>query len=205
MGYRGLKEAVSKSNVKSCFALTAGVDEVGRGALAGDVYAAAVILDKEKAIDGLKDSKQLSEKQRVNLYYEIKEKALCSSIGMASVLEIDSLNILQASLLAMSRAVKALSVQPECVLVDGLHVPEWNYSAKAIVRGDSKVMAIAAASIVAKVSRDKAMEVMGQLYPRYDFAKNKGYPTQAHLTVLKKVGPCVIHRQSFAPVSRLLE
>ena len=205
MGYRGLKEAVSKSNVKSCFALTAGVDEVGRGALAGDVFAAAVILDKEKAIDGLKDSKQLSEKQRVNLYYEIKEKALCSSIGMASVLEIDSLNILQASLLAMSRAVKALSVQPECVLVDGLHVPEWNYSAKAIVRGDSKVMAIAAASIVAKVSRDKEMEVMGQLYPRYDFAKNKGYPTQAHLTVLKKVGPCMIHRQSFAPVSKLLE
>ena len=105
----------------------------------------------------------------------------------------------------MSRAVKALSVQPKFVLVDGLHVPEWNYSAKAIVRGDSRVMAIAAASIVAKVSRDKEMEVMGQLYPRYDFAKNKGYPTQAHLTVLKKVGPCMIHRQSFAPVSKLLE
>ena len=200
-----MNEAVSQGNEKHCSALTAGVDEVGRGALAGDVFAAAVILDKEKSIDGLKDSKQLSEKQRVNLYYEIKEEALCFSIGRANVLEIDSLNILQASLLAMSRAVKALSVQPKFVLVDGLHVPEWNYSAKAIVRGDSKVMAIAAASIVAKVTRDKEMALMGQLYPGYDFAKNKGYPTQAHLTVLKKVGPCMIHRQSFAPVSKLLE
>ena len=199
-----MNEAVSQGNEKHCSALTAGVDEVGRGALAGDVFAAAVILDKEKSIDGLKDSKQLSEKQRVNLYYEIKEEALCFSIGRANVLEIDSLNILQASLLAMSRAVKALSVQPKLVLVDGLHVPEWNYSAKAIVRGDSRVMAIAAASIVAKVSRDKEMEVMGQLYPRYDFAKNKGYPTKAHLTGLKKVGPSILHRRSFAPVSKLL-
>ena len=199
-----MNEAVSQGNEKHCSALTAGVDEVGRGALAGDVFAAAVILDKEKSIDGLKDSKQLSEKQRVNLYYEIKEEALCFSIGRANVLEIDSLNILQASLLAMSRAVKALSVQPKFVLVDGLHVPEWNYSAKAIVRGDSKVMAIAAASIVAKVTRDKEMALMGQLYPGYDFAKNKGYPTQAHLTCLKKVGPCIVHRRSFAPVSKLL-
>ena len=199
-----MNEGVSQGKEKHCSALTAGVDEVGRGALAGDVFAAAVILDKEKSIDGLKDSKQLSEKQRANLYHEIKEEALCFSIGRANVLEIDSLNILQASLLAMSRAVKALSVQPKFVLVDGLHVPEWNYSAKAIVRGDSKVMAIAAASIVAKVTRDKEMALMGQLYPGYDFAKNKGYPTQSHLTGLKKVGPCIVHRRSFAPVSKLL-
>ena len=130
-----MNEAISQFNEKHCSALTAGVDEVGRGALAGDVFAAAIILDKEKSIDGLKDSKQLSEKQRLNLYYEIKEEALCFSVGRASVLEIDSLNILQASLLAMSRAAKALSVQPRFVLVDGLHVPKWNYSAKAIVRG----------------------------------------------------------------------
>ena len=200
-----MNEAISQFNEKHCSALTAGVDEVGRGALAGDVFAAAVILDKEKSIDGLKDSKQLSEKQRLNLYYEIKEEALCFSVGRASVLEIDSLNILQASLLAMSRAAKALSVQPKFVLVDGLHVPEWNYSAKAIVRGDSKVMAIAAASIVAKVTRDKEMAMMGELYPGYDFAKNKGYPTQAHLKGLKKIGPCMVHRRSFAPVSKLLE
>ena len=200
-----MNEAISQFNEKHCSALTAGVDEVGRGALAGDVFAAAVILDKEKSIDGLKDSKQLSEKQRLNLYYEIKEEALCFSVGRASVLEIDSLNILQASLLAMSRAAKALSVQPKFVLVDGLHVPEWNYSAKAIVRGDTKVMAIAAASIVAKVTRDKEMAMMGELYPGYDFAKNKGYPTQAHLKGLKKIGPCMVHRRSFAPVSKLLE
>ena len=200
-----MNEAISQFNEKHCSALTAGVDEVGRGALAGDVFAAAVILDKEKSIDGLKDSKQLSEKQRLNLYYEIKEEALCFSVGRASVLEIDSLNILQASLLAMSRAAKALSVQPKFVLVDGLHVHEWNYSAKAIVRGDTKVMAIAAASIVAKVTRDKEMAMMGELYPGYDFAKNKGYPTQAHLKGLKKIGPCMVHRRSFAPVSKLLE
>ena len=185
--------------------LTAGVDEVGRGSLAGDVFAAAVILDPKKVIYGLKDSKKLSERHRAELDQEIKNSALSFAIAKASVKEIDSINILQASLLAMTRAVHGLIIEPELVLVDGNHLPLWNYSAKSVVRGDTKVPEIAAASIIAKVSRDAEMMQMDLVFPEYDFFRNKGYPTKVHLKALKESGPCTIHRRSFGPVSRLLK
>ena len=185
--------------------LVAGVDEVGRGTLAGGVFASAVILNSKKPIRGLKDSKKLSEKQREKLRQEIEDKALSFSVAEASVEEIDSLNILQASLLAMKRAVDSLSIKPEFVLVDGTHIPSWNYSAEAIIRGDSKIAEIAAASIMAKVSRDNEMVKQGDVFPEYGFSSNKGYPTKAHLKALHKFGPCEIHRQSFAPISKLLK
>ena len=185
--------------------IVAGVDEVGRGTLAGGVFASAVILNLKKPISGLKDSKKLSEKQREKLRQEIEDKALSFSVAEASVEEIDSLNILQASLLAMKRAVDSLSIKPEFVLVDGTHIPSWNYSAEAIIRGDSMIAEIAAASIVAKVSRDNEMVKQGDVFPEYGFSSNKGYPTKAHLKAIHKFGPCEIHRHSFAPISKLLK
>mgnify|MGYP003326024897 FL=1 len=178
----------------------AGTDEVGRGALAGDVIAAAVILDDKKPILGLSDSKKLTSNKRDSLYNVILTQALGVSIGRASVSEIDELNILQASLLAMERAVGSLSILPEYVLVDGIHLPNWNYKSQAIIKGDQKVAPIAAASIVAKVFRDRELVSLDSVYPQFDFRANKGYPTKKHLRALVKYGPCPIHRFSFAPV-----
>ena len=182
----------------------AGVDEVGRGPLAGDVVAAAVILDPATPIPGLNDSKKLSDKQRQELVMLIKEHALALSIGRSTVEEIDSLNILEASLLAMQRAVEALPRRPQLVYVDGNHLPDLRFQAKAIVRGDAKIPTIAAASVLAKVTRDCEMEALDSLYPGYGLAKHKGYPTKQHLEALAKLGPSPIHRKSFAPVSALL-
>ncbi|MFA0810000.1 ribonuclease HII [Microbulbifer epialgicus] len=184
--------------------LLAGVDEVGRGPLAGDVVAAAVILDPARPIEGLADSKKLSEKKRELLFDEICENAQSYSIARATVQEIDQVNILQASLLAMGRAVKQLSVQPEFVLVDGNKKPEWSYPCDTVVKGDSRVAAIAAASILAKVTRDREMLELDAEYPGYGLAGHKGYPTKAHIRALQELGPSSIHRVSFAPVKRLL-
>ncbi len=184
--------------------LLAGVDEVGRGPLAGDVVAAAVILNPSKPIVGLDDSKKLSEKKREALYDEIKSKARCWSIARASVEEIDQINILQASLLAMKRAVDGLSVMPEYVLVDGNRLPNWDYPSRAVVKGDSRVAAIAAASILAKVERDREMQHLDSVYPGYGLGAHKGYPTKAHQAALQALGPSPIHRRSFGPVKKLL-
>lgn len=181
--------------------LLAGVDEVGRGPLAGDVVTAAVILDPERPITGLADSKKLSEKRRQSLYHEIKEKALHWSLGRASVAEIDEINILQATMLAMVRAVDALAVTPELVLVDGNRLPRWRYKAQAVVGGDGQIAAISAASIIAKVTRDAELAELDTHYPGYGFAAHKGYGTAQHLAALKSLGPCPVHRQSFRPVS----
>ena len=186
-------------------ALTAGVDEVGRGPLAGDVVTAAVILDPANPIKGLDDSKKLTEKRREALFIEIQEKALSWAIARCTVQEIDELNILQASLLAMKRAVEALQVQPEFVLVDGNKIPTWHYSAEAIVKGDSRAAAIAAASILAKVTRDREMVAFDKVYPEYGFAGHKGYPTKAHMQALETVGVTDIHRRSYAPVRKIVE
>jgi ribonuclease HII len=180
--------------------LLAGVDEVGRGPLAGDVVAAAVILDPARPIIGLADSKKLTEKRREALFIEIQQYALSWSIARATVAEIDQLNILQASLLAMKRAVTGLSVQPEHVLVDGNKLPQWKYSAETVVKGDSRVAAISAASILAKVTRDREMCEFDHQYPGYGFASHKGYPTQMHMDALELLGVTPIHRNSFAPV-----
>ncbi|MEX1667470.1 ribonuclease HII [Zhongshania guokunii] len=185
--------------------LTAGVDEVGRGPLCGDVVTAAVILDPANPIVGLKDSKKLTEKRREALFLEIQEKALSFCIARASVTEIDEINILQASLLAMHRAVAGLSVQPEYVLVDGNKVPKWPYRAEAVVKGDSRVPAIAAASILAKVTRDREMIELDKQYPGYGIAGHKGYPTKVHMEALQRLGVTPIHRRSYAPVRAALE
>lgn len=185
--------------------LIAGVDEVGRGPLAGDVVAAAVILDPQKPIAGLTDSKKLSEKKRELLAVEIRSKALAWSIARASVAEIDELNILQASLLAMKRAVETLVIQPQRVLVDGNKLPKWHYQAEAIVQGDSLVPAISAASILAKVQRDNEMLELDKRYPGYGLAEHKGYPTAKHLAAIQTLGVVEIYRRSFGPVRKILE
>lgn len=185
--------------------VVAGTDEVGRGPLAGDVVAAAVILDPARPIIGLDDSKKLSSKQRQQCFEQIQQKAQAYAVARASVAEIDGLNILQASLLAMHRAVALLRLQPEFVYVDGNHCPQWQYRSQAIIKGDSLVPAIAAASVLAKVTRDAEMIELEDCYPGYGFAQHKGYPTPAHLAALKQLGPCAIHRRSFAPVARLLD
>ncbi len=184
--------------------LIAGVDEVGRGPLAGPVVAAAVILDVTKPIEGLADSKVLSATRREELACLIRERALCWALGRAEVEEIDRLNILQASLLAMKRAVEALSLAPELVLVDGNQMPDLVYPAQTIVRGDASVPTISAASILAKVARDAEMCELDSRYPGYGFSKHKGYPTSTHLDALEKQGVSAIHRRSFGPVRRLL-
>lgn len=181
-------------------ALVAGVDEVGRGPLAGDVVAAAVILDPRRPVANLNDSKKLSAKQREGLFQVIMDSALCYALGRASAVEIDEINILQASLLAMSRATKALTTQPGFVYVDGLYCPRWDYPSMAVVKGDSKVDCIAAASILAKVTRDREMEILEERYPGYGFAQHKGYPTAVHLQALARLGPCAEHRRSYKPV-----
>lgn len=184
--------------------LVCGVDEAGRGPLAGAVYAAAVILDPERPITGLADSKTLSEKKRDSLAIEIKQYALSWAIASSSVEEIDRINILQASLLAMKRAVEGLHLMPQQVLVDGLHCPKITVPVQAIVKGDSKVQAIAAASILAKTARDEDLYRLHELYPQYDFAKHKGYPTADHLSRLKQHGVSPVHRRSYGPVKKLL-
>lgn len=183
----------------------AGVDEVGRGPLVGDVVTAAVILDPAKPIAGLTDSKKLSDKKRQLLATEIKEKALCYAIGRCSPSEIDELNILHATMLAMSRAVEGLSVKPEFVFIDGNRVPtQLTVPAQAVVKGDSLVAEISAASILAKVARDDEMIELDKRYPDYGFAGHKGYPTKAHFAALEQYGAIAEHRKSFKPVQRIL-
>ncbi len=185
--------------------LLAGVDEAGRGPLAGDVVAAAVILDPARPIPGLRDSKQLSAARREELAGRIRARALAWAVARASVAEIDELNILQAALLAMHRAVRALEPQPLEVLVDGNRLPRWRYVSQPVVGGDDRVPAIAAASILAKVQRDADLTDLDRQYPGYGFAQHKGYPTRAHLTALARLGVTPVHRRSFAPVRKLLE
>ncbi len=184
--------------------LVAGVDEVGIGPLAGPVLACAVILDPDQPIAGLADSKSISEKRRQALAEEIQQRALSVSLGRASVEEIDELNVLKASHLAMRRALAGLSIKPDHVLVDGNKLPEMDYSAEAIVQGDKTVEAISAASIVAKVTRDQELINLAQLYPGYGFESHKGYPTARHRRALRTMGPCPAHRRSYAPVQAAL-
>lgn len=184
--------------------LIAGVDEVGRGPLVGAVVTAAVILDPNNKIEGLADSKKLSEKRRIALAEEIKRKALSWSLGRAEPEEIDELNILHATMLAMQRAVNGLTIQPNFVLVDGNRIPELPMPAQAVVKGDSLVAEISAASILAKVARDNEMAELDKLYPEYQFAKHKGYPTKLHFEKLAELGATPYHRKSFASVARVL-
>ena len=183
----------------------AGVDEAGRGPLAGPVMAAAVILDPARPITGLADSKQLTEKQREALEEEIKEKALAWAVARAEVEEIDTLNILWASMLAMERAVIALYLAPQLVLVDGNRCPSsLPCRAEAVIKGDQSVPAISAASILAKVARDRELSVLDEQFPGYGFARHKGYPTKDHVAALERLGVTPVHRRSFGPVRRLL-
>ena len=188
-------------------AIVAGVDEAGRGPLAGPVVAAAVILDDERPIDGLRDSKLLTEARRVELAKAVRRRARAFAVGLAEPAEIDGVNILQASLLAMERAVLRLGLKPDLLRVDGRQVPRFDgveqpFLAEPVVRGDQLVPAISAASILAKVCRDRLMRRWHRRYPHYGFDSNKGYPTPRHLAALSRFGPCPIHRQSFAPVRR---
>lgn len=180
--------------------LVAGVDEAGRGPLAGPVFAAAVILDDLKPIRGLADSKVLTEKRREQLYAQIRDRALCCAVASASVEEIDTLNILQATMLAMRRAVDGLRLLPQRVVVDGNRLPVLPMMAAAIVDGDALVASISAASILAKVERDRLCQQLHEQHPHYNFAAHKGYSTPEHLAALQRHGPCAIHRRSFAPV-----
>jgi len=182
----------------------AGVDEAGRGPLAGDVVAAAVILPRDVVLPGLADSKKLSAKRREQLSEAIREQALAFAVARANVVEIDQLNILQASLLAMQRAVDALSLSPALVYVDGNRCPSWNWPSRAVVGGDGKLACIAAASILAKVSRDRDLQALHLQYPAYGFDRHKGYPTSAHLEILRRLGPSPVHRRSFRPVAEAL-
>jgi len=184
--------------------LTCGVDEAGRGPLAGPVYAAAVILDPARPVAGLADSKTLTPRQRETLALEVRLRAVAWAVASASVEEIDTLNILQASLLAMRRAVEQLAVTPQQVLVDGLHRPQLKIPVRAIVKGDATVAEIEAASILAKVARDTEMLALHQQHPQYGFDRHKGYPTSAHLAALREHGASAVHRRSFAPVRSLL-
>lgn len=182
----------------------AGVDEVGRGPLVGAVVTAAVILDPNQPIEGLADSKKLSEKRRIALAEEIKAKALSWSLGRAEPEEIDRLNILHATMLAMQRAVAGLAITPDFVLVDGNRIPQLPMPAQAVVKGDSLVAEISAASILAKVARDLEMEELDKQYPAYGFAQHKGYPTKLHFEKLAELGVTPFHRKSFAPVAKIL-
>lgn len=182
----------------------AGVDEAGRGPLAGPVVAAAVVLSPENIPTGLDDSKKLTPDARVRAFDEIAREAVSIGLGLASPDTIDRVNILQASLIAMRRAVESLDVRADCIIVDGRQVPEVDVPALAVVRGDSRCASVAAASIVAKVVRDRIMEAMDSIYPSYCFSQNKGYGTSAHLEALRTYGPTRIHRYSFEPVERSL-
>jgi ribonuclease HII len=185
-------------------AIICGVDEVGRGPLAGPVLAAAVILDRRKPIEGLRDSKKLTEKSREELALLIKMHAKCWAIGFASVPEIDCLNILNASLLAMKRAVENLTLLPDRALIDGNRCPNLLIKSEAIIGGDDLIAEISAASIIAKVARDKLMRYFDKPYPNYGFSQHKGYPTANHLSALQQYGVTPLHRKSFAPVKALL-
>jgi ribonuclease HII len=189
----------------SAYAGVAGVDEVGRGPLVGPVVAAAVILDPARPIEGLRDSKKIPEKRRVQLAEAIRASAISWSIAEASAEEIDAINILQASLLAMQRALRGLNTSPNHVCVDGNRCPEWSGSIEAIVGGDNQHPAIMAASILAKVDRDAQMLRYAERYPNYGFAQHKGYPTRAHLQALQEYGVTPWHRRSFGPVNRVLQ
>lgn len=178
-------------------ALTAGIDEAGRGPLAGPVMAAAVILDPKRRIAGLQDSKLLTAEQREALFPLIQQRAIAWAVGRAEVAEIDTLNIFHANLLAMQRAVLALPILPEQILVDGTHCPKVSCPATAIIAGDQKIAAISAASILAKVTRDREMILLDERYPGYGFAKHKGYATKEHLQALQRLGRCELHRRSF--------
>lgn len=185
--------------------IVAGVDEVGRGPLVGNVVAAAVILDPTKPIVGLADSKKLTEKRRDALNVEILEKSLAWCIASASPAEIDDLNILHASMLAMKRAVEGLAITPDFAYIDGNRCPILSCASEAVVKGDSKIAEISAASIIAKVARDREMKELDLLYPEYGFAKHKGYPTALHFEALSQYGPLLEHRRSFKPVKKLIE
>ncbi len=180
--------------------LTAGVDEAGRGPLAGSVFASAVILDPKRPIEGLTDSKKLSPKRRETLTVTIKSQALAWAVASADVAEIDSLNILQATMLAMQRAVQLLSMRPSLVLIDGNRAPKLPMAVQPIVKGDLTIAAISAASILAKTARDASVMQLHDIYPDYGFAQHKGYGTALHLERLRALGPCAAHRRSFAPV-----
>ena len=182
--------------------LLAGTDEAGRGPLAGSVFAAAVLLDPRQPIEGLDDSKKLSAKKRETLFEEIRAKAISWTVAAATPDEIDTINILNASLLAMKRAVYALRPRPEFVAVDGNRLPIWDMPSQALVKGDSRVAEISAASVVAKVTRDRYMQKMALHYPQYGFERHAGYPTASHLQALRQFGPCAIHRRSYAPVQQ---
>ena len=199
-----MKQHSLNSDDGSAKQLVAGVDEAGRGPLAGPVIAAAVILDANSPIDGLTDSKQLSETRREQLAATIKRYALAWAVGRSEVEEIDAINILQASMLAMQRAVASLPISPEHVLVDGNRCPNFQCKATAIVKGDLLVPAISAASIIAKVTRDNEMIQLDQQYPGYGLLGHKGYPTKKHLEALHRLGVSPIHRRSFGPVKKLL-
>ncbi len=195
----------SSFDFSSYSSLIAGVDEVGRGPLAGPVVTAAVILDPDNPIEGLADSKAMSEKKRERLFDEIKEKALAWAIGRCEVEEIDELNILQATMVAMQRAVEGLSPKPEHALIDGNRCPKLACTAEAVIKGDSRVAAISAASILAKVTRDREMVELDKHFPGYGLAGHKGYPTKKHMEALQSLGVTPIHRRSFAPVRRIIE
>jgi ribonuclease HII len=186
-------------------ALIAGVDEAGRGPLAGAVFAAAVILDPQHTISGLADSKSISEKKRNALFNQIQQSALAWAIASASAQEIDEINILQASLLAMKRAVEKLAITPNQILVDGLYLPKVNIAGQAVVKGDSLHACISAASILAKVARDEELYQLDKLYPQYGFAAHKGYPTKLHLEKIQQYGVLPIHRKTFAPIKQMLQ
>ncbi|MDE2564416.1 MAG: ribonuclease HII, partial [Burkholderiales bacterium] len=192
-------------NFDSAIDIVCGVDEAGRGPLAGPVVAAAVILDPKRRIRGLDDSKALTAKKREALYEKIVERSLAFCVASASVEEIDRLNILQATLLAMRRAVERLRLRPHRVVVDGNRSPALPMTVAAVVKGDARVAAISAASILAKVERDRFCLALHEAYPDYGFARHKGYPTPAHLAALARHGPCEAHRRSFGPVQRALE
>ncbi|MGF1764450.1 ribonuclease HII [Aliivibrio kagoshimensis] len=186
------------------FTLFAGVDEVGRGPLVGAVVTAAVILDPSRPISGLTDSKKLTEKKRNQLFDEIKERALAWSLGRCEAEEIDELNILQATMVAMQRAIAGLPLQPDFALIDGNRSPELSMPSLAVVKGDLRVAEISAASIIAKVTRDREMEQLDSEFPQYGFAKHKGYPTKAHVEALEAFGAIAQHRKSFKPVKKVL-
>lgn len=189
--------SLEKENINKGYAFVAGVDEAGRGPLAGDVYAACVILDENNLPEGLDDSKKLTQKKREALFDEIREKAVCFSIGTASVSEIDEINILQATFLAMKRAVQGMKIKPSLLLIDGNREPKTGIPEITVIKGDAKSKSIAAASILAKVARDRYMLELSEKYPEYAFEKHKGYGTRLHYEKIKQFGISEIHRKSF--------
>ena len=200
-----IKKDLGSPDISYIGHLLAGVDEAGRGPLAGDVVAAAAILDPLRPIAGLADSRRFTEKKREVLFDQIHQQALAVAIGRANVTEIDQLNILWASMLAMHRAVDALAIRPEFVVVDGNRLPKWDYDGQAVVKGDQRMSCISAASIIAKVTRDRDMSDLASVYPDYGFNQHKGYPTAHHKAALARYGATDQHRKTFAPVKAVLD